>query len=207
MPYFFRPPTAWVIVPANQTFGSDVLSYSFVRAGQPLRPNTLTPSASRSWSGLLNPVAAMTSSTSTGNGSPLSERRVWTVIPFVGALQALDRRVQDVDAAPDLGVLPRLDVARADTVEGMQVDRELRRPRRGEDDRAGPLEEPARELEPGVLLADDEEPLAGVGLGRPRVGVVGGELDARASRAAGARRRRPRRSGPSRDSRHPTCGA
>ena len=42
---------------------------------------------------------------------------------------------------------------------------------------------PDASSKPGVLLADDEQALAGVGLGVARVGVVDGELDARRRRA------------------------
>src|SRR5207245_11057974 len=68
---------------------------------------------------------------------------------------------------------------RTDSEERWRVDRELRRRRRREHDLLRPLQESGRELEPGVLLADDEHALPGIRLGRPRVGVVRDVLDPR----------------------------
>ena len=51
---------------------------------------------------------------------------------------------------------------------------------------AGPLEQPRRQLEAGVLLADDEDALVGVRLGRARAGVVRDELDPRRVRHPGS---------------------
>ena len=90
----------------------------------------------------------------------------------------LDRGRQDVDAAAEGRVLERLDVAGPDADERAGLDRRLGRRRRGERDPAGPLEEARRQLEAGVLLAEDEQALPGVRLGRAGVGVVDGQLDA-----------------------------
>ena len=69
--------------------------------------------------------------------------------------------------------------------------------RRGEGDPARPLEETGGELEAGVLLAEDEETLAGIRLGGPGVGIVDGQLDAGrhvgSVPGAGLRIPRPRR--------------
>ncbi len=91
---------------------------------------------------------------------------------------ALGARREDVDAAAEDRVLERLDIARPDPDQGSGLDRGLRRRRRREGDPAGPLEEPRRQLEARVLLADDEQALAGVRLGVAGVGVVHGEVDA-----------------------------
>ena len=147
-----------------------------------------TPTEARSPSGQRKPEAAMTSSTSTTKGWPLSERRVWTAMPRVAPLEPLDRGVQDEDAAAELGILPGLDVASPYAGQGVQVDRELCRARRGQHDGAGPLQEAARDLEAGVLLADDEEALAGIAGGVPCLRVVGGQLDARRLRQRAAQR-------------------
>src|SRR4029078_11819759 len=58
-------------------------------------------------------------------------------------------------------------------------DLRLRGRRRGEDDLLRPLEKPGRELEPGVLLADDEDAPARVRVRGTCVGVVWTILDAR----------------------------
>src|SRR5439155_15699122 len=57
--------------------------------------------------------------------------------------------------------------------------RKLRRRRRREDDLLRPLEKAGRELEAGVLLANDEHASAGVRLGGTRLGVVRDGLDTR----------------------------
>src|SRR5437762_7404262 len=81
---------------------------------------------------------------------------------LAGPLDALDRRIEHDDAAREDMVLVRLDISRADSDERARVDRELRRRRGREDDLPRPLEEARRELESGVLLADDEDAPSGV---------------------------------------------
>src|SRR5205814_5163840 len=93
------------------------------------------------------------------------------------SLYALDRRIEDDDAACEDMVLVRLHVPRADADERARVDRELRRRWRREDDLLGPLQETGGELEAGVLLADDEDAAPGIRFGRPRLGVVRRVLD------------------------------
>ena len=79
-------------------------------------------------------------------------------------------------------VLEGLDVAGADADQRPGVDRQSRPGRRREDDLARPRQQPGRQLEARVLLADDEHPSTGVGLDRPDLGVVVGELHARPRR-------------------------
>ena len=108
---------------------------------------------------------------------------------------ALRARRQDVDAAAEDRVLERLHVARPDADQRPRLDRGLRGRRRRQRDPARPLEQARRELEAGVLLADDEQALARIRLGVAGVGVVDGELDARRARAVRLGDARPRRSG------------
>ena len=197
-PCFFRPAEPCPIVPAKKIPGTDALSQYGVWAGSRLWPNVVTPRSGRSRSGV----------DEAGRGDDLvgldrelvaARRRPDPddqAVAVVGPLDPADRRVEDRHAAAEDVVLERLDVARPDADERLRVDRELRRRRGGEDDPAGPRQQPGRQLEAGVLLADDEDPPAGVRLGRAGVGVVGGQLDARASAGCTARRRRPRRSRP-----------
>ena len=69
------------------------------------------------------------------------------------------------------------------------------------DELARPGQEPAGQLEPRVLLADDEHATVGVGLGRPDVGVVVRHAPCPASAGCTARRRPPRRRGRGSDTR------
>ena len=141
----------------------------------------------------VKPVAAMTSSASTSRLAAPSEARVRTRSSRPRRSMRVDRGIEDEDAAAHEAVLDRLDVARADAGQRVRVDRQLGRPRRGEHDPAGPRQEAAGQLEAGVLLADDEQPLAGVGLRGARGDVVGDVLAAGRSRASRARRHRRRR--------------
>src|SRR5205823_9542541 len=102
---------------------------------------------------------------------------------LAGPLDALDGGVEHDDAAREDVILVRLHVPRADPDERARVDRELRRRRRREDDLLRPLEEPRRKLESRVLLPDDEDAPAGIGLRRTRLGVMRDVLDTRHLRA------------------------
>src|SRR3989440_1840453 len=106
---------------------------------------------------------------------------------LAGPFDALDRCVEDDDSAGENVVLVRLHVSRADSDERTSVDRELRGGRRREDDLPGPLQEPGRELEARMLLADDEDAPSGVGLGGARLRVVWHVLDAGYLRTPGLR--------------------
>ena len=94
-----------------------------------------------------------------------------------------DRGVEDLHAQAQEVVLERLDVAGPDPGQRPLLDRGLGGRRRAHGDRRRPGREPGGELEPGVLLADDEDPLAGVPRRIAGVGVVARELDARRRRA------------------------
>src|SRR2546423_7108636 len=94
------------------------------------------------------------------------------------ALDTLDRRVEHDDAAGEDVVLVGLNVPGAYSDERPRVDRKLCRRRGREDDLPGPLQEPRRELEAGILFADDEHAAPGVGLGRTRLGVMRRVLNA-----------------------------
>ena len=65
---------------------------------------------------------------------------------------------------------------------GPRLHRQLRVRRRHEGQRAGPRQEPVGQLEPGVLLAQDDHPATGIRLGRADLGVVVGEVHAVAGR-------------------------
>ena len=99
-------------------------------------------------------------------------------------LDPLDGRVDDERAGPAAGVLvERVQVPGAD---GQASDaRGVHRARGREDELRGPREEPGRDLEARVALADDEDPAAAVVLGRARVHVVPRVLDARDRRLPG----------------------
>ena len=96
--------------------------------------------------------------------------------PVADRIDPVDRRVEDADAAAQDEVLERLDVARPDADQGLGLDRQARLRRRHQDQLPGPRQEPGREFEPGVLLAQDQDAAIGVRLGRPHVGVVVGVL-------------------------------
>ena len=184
MPCFFRPGEPWPIVPAKKMPGH-ARALPVRRLGrQPAlaeRRDAERPAGPAA--GVTKPVAAITSSTSNASSAPPSIGRVRTTKPAVrpaARCRSIEASRIAHAAAQDV-VLERLDVARPDADQRVGVDRQLRRRRRGEDDPARPRQEPGRELEAGVLLADDEDALAGVRLRRPRVGVVGDVLDARAS--------------------------
>ena len=87
-------------------------------------------------------------------------------------LDALDRGVEDGHAAAQHMVLVRLHVPGTDADQRAGIDRETRGRRRREHQLARPRQQAVGELEPGVLLADDEDALAGVALGFPDVRVV-----------------------------------
>jgi len=110
------------------------------------RPTVATPSFGRSRIGLVNPVAAITSSTSKTSSVAQPRRRDHVVdledelgravgLPRVnderlaGPLDALDRRVEHDDPTREDVVLVRLHVSGADSDERSGVDRELRRGR------------------------------------------------------------------------------
>src|SRR5437867_3435875 len=98
---------------------------------------------------------------------------------LTGSLDSLDRRVEHDHSAGENVVLIGLHVPRTHSDERPRVDRKLRRRRRREDDLLRPLEKAGRELEAGVLLANDEHASAGVRLGGTRLGVVRDGLDTR----------------------------
>ena len=100
----------------------------------------------------------------------------------VGPLDPVDGRVQDVDPAAQHVILVRLDVARPDADQRLGLDRQARPGRRREDDLARPRQQPGRELEARVLLADEQDAVVGVRLDRAHLGVVVGELHAQAGR-------------------------
>ena len=104
-----------------------------------------------------------------------------------GSLDPLDRRIEHEYPSGEHVVLVWLHVSRANTHQRARVDRELRRRRRCEDDLLCPLEGSRRQLETGILLADDEDALARVGLGRARVGIVRDIFDAGDLRPPGLR--------------------
>ncbi len=79
-------------------------------------------------------------------------------------------------------VLVGLDIAGSDADQRVGDDRQLGVGRRRQDDLAGPRQQPVGQLEPAVLLADDEHALAGIRRGGPDIGVVVGEFHARAGR-------------------------
>jgi hypothetical protein len=97
-------------------------------------------------------------------------------------LDLLDRRIEDVDPAPEVVVLVGLQVARADADQRARHDRQLRLARRAQHDLPGPRQEALGQLEAGVLFADDEDALAGVLRRGHRLGVVGHVLDPRRGR-------------------------
>jgi hypothetical protein len=78
MPCLRRPGDAWWIVPAKYSEGTEALSQSAVCAGSLLRPTVATPSAARSRTGAVKPVAAMTSSASKTSSPDPSLRFVRT---------------------------------------------------------------------------------------------------------------------------------
>src|SRR3954451_3361709 len=87
-------------------------------------------------------------------------------------LDPIHRRVEDADAATEDEVLEWLHVARPHTNQRLRVDRQLGPGWRHEDQLACPRQHPGRELEPRVLLADDEHAMIRVSLDRPDVRVV-----------------------------------
>ena len=140
---------------------------------------SLTPSSGRSTSGVTKPVAEIASSTSIARSAPPSVRRRWTVSRPSGApLDPVDRGVEHADPTAEDVILVRLDVAGTDTDQGLGVDRQADLRRRRDDQLARPRQQAGRQLEPGVLLADDQDPVVGVVLDRPDVGVVVGVLHA-----------------------------
>ena len=78
-PCFTRPFAACPIVPAKYTPGRVVLSHHDDTSGSRLRPLTEHPMSGRSRIGVVNPVAAMTSSTSIASSAAVSVRRTRTV--------------------------------------------------------------------------------------------------------------------------------
>ena len=94
-------------------------------------------------------------------------------------LDRADRRVEHRHAAAEHVILVRLDVAGPHPDERARVDAQGGRRRRGEDDLARPRQQRAGQLEPRVLLAEDEHPLPGVRLDGLDLAVVMGELDPR----------------------------
>ena len=196
MPCFLRPGDAELIVPAKKMPGTVADSHSGVTAGSFAWPNVVTPRSVRSCSGQVNPVAAMTSSASTLIGSPLSVRLRSTRNPSPTWLDRVDRGVEDRDPEAEEVVLERLHVARPDADQRLRLDRGLGGRRRRDRDLRRPRREPRGELEARVLLADDEQPLAGVRRRLAGLGVVARVLDPRRARASTAPRCRPPARGP-----------
>jgi hypothetical protein len=84
--------------------------------------------------------------------------------PISEALDSFDRCVELEHATAQLGVLPRLHVASSHAGQGMGIDRQLCLSGRGEHDPARPWQQPSGQLEATVLLANDEQALARVGV-------------------------------------------
>ena len=158
MPWRWRPLLPCPIVPAKKMPGTVALSHQGVWAGSRLAPNVATPSSGRSTSGHTNPVAEMTSSTSTRQVAAAvgpAQADVERAIAAGDPLDAFDGRIEDGDAATQDVVLVRLDVAGPDADQRPRVDRQLGVRRRDEDELARPRQQAVGQLEPGVLLADD----------------------------------------------------
>ena len=163
------------MVPAKKNPGTVVLSHHGVCAGQPARPDRRDAE--------LGQVLERTDEPRGGDDLVDLEREVAAAVgpPEVhrqGAvaarhgLDALDRGVEDGHAAAEHVVLVRLDVPGADADQRAGVDRQARGRRRREHQLARPRQKAVGELEPGVLLADDEDALPGVALGFLDVRVV-----------------------------------
>ena len=159
-PCFWRPPAPRQ-VPAKYTPGTVVLSQKGVWTGSRLaRPATPNSEVA---SGGVNPVAAMTSSTSRAIRPAvgrLDDRRR----PSGRPLDPVDRGVQDADAATQDVILVRLDVAGPNADERLRRDRQravvATRARSGSPTAGGRSRARSR-----TSVADDEDPLSGIGLG------------------------------------------